>query len=188
MRKIVLLMHVSLDGYVAGPNGEMDWIKLDDNLWDYVTSVTNDADAALFGANTYKMMESYWPTADKQLGADKHDIDHAKWVNNVPKFVFSEKPIQTDWQGAKVIHDNIEKEMTALKEQPGKNLLILGSPSLAQSFMRLNLIDEFRLNVNPVILGEGKKLFDNIHQPINLSLVSTQVFESGVLAVTYNKL
>jgi dihydrofolate reductase len=181
-------MHISLDGYVAGSNGEMDWIKLDDELWDYVTNITDAADTAIYGANTYKLMEAYWPTAANQQNATKHDIGHAHWVNNAAKLVFSKKLEKTDWQGAKIVRDNIKEEITALKAQPGKNLLIIGSPSLARSFMQMGLIDELRLNVNPVILGSGKSLFDDIHQLINLSLVSNQTFKSGVLAVTYNKL
>ena len=175
-------------GYVAGPNGEMDWIRLDDSLWNYVTGVTDAADTALFGANTYKLMETYWPTAAEQPNATKHDIDHAHWVNAATKLVFSKILEKTDWQGTRIIGDNIKEETTKLKEQSGKNLVMLGSPSLAQSFMQMGLIDEFRLNVNPIILGSGKKLFDNIHQLINLTLVSSQTFDSGVLAITYSKL
>jgi dihydrofolate reductase len=188
MRKIVLLMHVSLDGFVAGPNGEMDWIKLDDRLWDYVTTVTDASDAALFGANTYKLMESYWPTAAEQPNATKHDIDHAHWVNTATKLVFSKTLDKTDWEGTRIIRKDIAEEMTAIKKQPGKNLLMIGSPTLAQSFMQMGLIDEFRLNINPIVLGAGKNLFEGIKQPINLTLTSTQTFDSGVVALTYNKL
>lgn len=187
MRKIVLLMHVSLDGFAAGPNGEMDWVKLDDNLWDYVAKVTDAADTVLFGANTYRLMEGYWPTAAEQPGASRHDIDHGRWVNAATKLVFSKSLKKTSWQGTRIIRENIKEEMTRLKEEPGKDLLMIGSPSLAQSFMQMDLIDEFRLNVNPVILGSGKALFEGIKQPIDLSLGNTQTFESGVLAVTYSR-
>ena len=181
-------MHISLDGYTAGPNGEMDWVKLDDSLWDYVTGVTDAADTALFGANTYELMEAYWPTAADKPNATKHDIDHANWVNAATKLVFSKTLEKTNWQGTRIISGDIKQEMTKLKEQPGKNLVMIGSASLAQSFMQMGLIDELRLNVNPVILGSGKSLFEGIRQPISLSLVDTQTFESGVLAVTYSKL
>jgi dihydrofolate reductase len=188
MRKIVLLMHISLDGFVAGPNGEMSWIKVDDSLWNYITEVTNAADTALFGANTYKLMEAYWPTADKQPNATKHDIDHAHWVNAANKFVFSKTLEKTSWQHTSIIKDNIKEEMIKLKKQPGKNLLMIGSLSLAQIFMQMGLIDELRLNVNPVILGSGKSLFNGINQPIDFSLGNVQSFKTGVLAVTYKKL
>lgn len=181
-------MHVSLDGYVAGPDGDMSWIKLSNDLWDDVTNVTNGSDMAIFGATTYKLMEAYWPTADKQPNATKHDIEHSRWVNNTTKLVFSKEPLQTDWQGTTVKHDLIKEEIVTLKNQPGKNLLMLGSPTLAQSFMQLDLIDEFRLNVNPVVLGGGKKLFDNIHRPISLTLTNTRTFDTGVVGLTYTKI
>lgn len=180
-------MHISLDGYVAGPNGEMDWIKLDDSLWDYVTDLTDAADTALFGDKTYKLMEAYWPTAAEQPNATKHDIDHSKWVNAATKLVFSRTLENTNWKGTHIISNNIEEEMTKLKGQSGKNLLMLGSPTLAQSFMQMGLIDELRLNVNPVILGSGKPLFYGIKQPIKLKLMNAQTFDSGVLAIAYNK-
>ena len=85
MRNVILLMHVSLDGFVAGPNGEMGWIHLDDGLIDYVADLTATADTALFGRVTYQMMEGYWPTAAESPTATQHDIDHARWVNPAPK-------------------------------------------------------------------------------------------------------
>jgi dihydrofolate reductase len=180
-------MHVSLDGFVAGPNGEMDWIKLGDELWDYVESVTNSADSALYGAVTYDMMESYWPTAGEKPGATKHDIKHARWANSASKYVFSKSLEKTAWENTTIIHDNIAEEMAKLKSQPGKNLLMLGSPSLAHSFMQLGLIDEFRLNINPVVIGAGKPLFKDIKDRLNLTLVESKALSSGVVALRYDK-
>jgi dihydrofolate reductase len=187
MRRVVLLMHVSLDGYVAGPNGEMDWIKLDDSLWDYVTAITDTADTVIFGANTYKLMEPYWPTAAEQPDASKHDIDHARWLAGATKLVFSKTLEKTDWQGVEIVHGDSKEALLAHEAQPGKDILIIGSPSLAHSFMQMGLIDELRLNINPVILGAGKSLYAGLHPPINLALTNTQAFESGVVAVTYAK-
>src|SRR5262245_59403315 len=127
MRKVMLLMHVSLDGFVAGPNGEMDWIKFDDELIDYVADLTNRADTALFGRVTYQMMAGYWPTAAKSPTATQHDIDHANWVNPAPKIVFSRTLEKTEWQNSRIVRDNIAAEIAKLKEQPGKDLLMIGS-------------------------------------------------------------
>jgi len=176
-------MHVSLDGFVCGPNGEMDWIKLSDDLWDHVKSVTDRADAALYGAVTYKMMESYWPTAAQQPDATQHDIDHASWVNNVQKIVFSKQDIPISWEHTTVIHSNIAEEMRKLRELPGKDMLMIGSPTLAHSFMELNLIDEFYINLNPVVIGSGKPLFKNAK--IDLELVSSKEFSTGVIGLHY---
>jgi dihydrofolate reductase len=185
MRKIILLMHVSLDGFVCGPNGEMDWIQFSDELWDYVTDITDSADTALFGEVTYHMMEDYWPTAATQPGASKHDIDHASWVNNVPKIAFSKTLQEVHWDGARIVHDHIAEEMQKLKSEPGKNLLMIGSPGLAHSFMDLGLIDEFRLNINPVVIGSGKPLFKDVKEKMNLKLVGEKTFGNGVVGLHY---
>jgi dihydrofolate reductase len=132
-------------------------------------------------------MEAYWPTAAKQPGATKHDVDHARWVNQATKLVFSKTLNKTDWQGTHIIGGNIKEEINKLKAQPGKNLLMIGSPSLAQSFMKMGMIDEFRLNVNPIILGNGKSLFNGVDETINLNLVGTQTFDTNVLGLTYAK-
>ena len=181
-------MHVTLDGFVAGPEGQMDWIKLDNELWDYVTEITDAADSALYGAHTYKMMEDYWPTAGQKPNASQHDIDHAKWANNAHKYVFSKTLQETNWDDhTTIVHDDILAEITKLKAQPGKNLLMLGSPSLAHSFMQLGLIDEYRLNVNPVIIGAGIPLFKDIPEKMNLTLGGTKAFASGVVGLHYDK-
>jgi dihydrofolate reductase len=186
MRKIILLMHLSLDGFVCGPNGEMDWIQLGDEMWDYVTEITDSSDTALFGEVTYHMMEDYWPTAAEQPHATKHDIDHAKWANAVDKIVFSKNLQELHWNGTRIVRDHIAEEMQKLKEESGKNLLMLGSPSLAHSFMELGLIDEYRLNINPVVIGSGKLLFRDIKEKMNLKLIGEKTFNTGVVALHYD--
>ena len=181
-------MHVSLDGFVAGPNGEMNWIKLGDEMWDYVENITSDSDTAIFGANTFKMMESYWPTAAEKPEATAHDITHAKWVNAAQKIVFSDTITNSDWKETEFLKGNPLEEMRRRKSQPGKNMLMIGSPTTAQEFMRLGLIDEYRLNVNPIILGKGKKLFPENEFPINLTLIESKSFTTGVQAIHYNLL
>jgi dihydrofolate reductase len=188
MRKIILLMHVSLDGFVAGPQGEMDWIKLGDEMWEYVETITGSADTALYGEVTYHMMEEYWPTAAERPGATKHDIEHGKWANAATKIVFSKTLTQTNWVGTRIVRDDIVTEIQKLKAEQGKNLLMLGSPTLAHSFMDLGLFDELRLNINPIILGEGKPLFKDIKTKINLKLAGEKTFSTGVVALNYEVL
>src|SRR5919107_1196405 len=115
MRKILLLEHVTLDGFVAGPNGEMDWINIDDKMFDDVGQLTNDADTALYGRVTYEMMDSYWPTAADQPGASKHDVEHSRWYNQSLKVVFSKTLKQTTRDKTRIIGDNIAEEMQELK-------------------------------------------------------------------------
>src|SRR5258708_2542026 len=126
MRKVILLMHTSLDGFVAGPNGEMDWIVFDEELADDVGKLTDGADTALYGRITFQMMESYWPTAGQNPTATKHDIEHSNWVNNALKIVFSKSLKKTDWENTRIISDNITEEIPEIKKQPGKNLLLIG--------------------------------------------------------------
>ena len=140
MRKVVLLMHTSLDGFVAGPNGEMDWITFDEELADEVGKITDTADTALYGRVTYQMMESYWPAAADSPAATKHTIKHANWVNKALKIVFSRSLQNTDWKNTKIIKDNITGEISGMKKQPGKNLLLIGSASIAHTFMEHTLL------------------------------------------------
>jgi dihydrofolate reductase len=188
MRNVISLMHVSLDGFVAGPNGEMDWIRFDDELVDEVADLTATADTALFGRVTYQMMEGHWPTAAESPTASKHDIDHARWVNNAPKIVFSRTLENVAWKNSRIVRDNIPEEITRLKQQPGKNLLMIGSTNTAHTFMQLGLIDEYRLNVNPVVLGKGIPLFAEIQDPINLQLLNAKTYASGVVGLHYHTL
>jgi dihydrofolate reductase len=186
MRNVILLMHVSLDGFVAGPNGEMDWILVDDEeMWEYVNDLTNTADTALYGRATYEMMEGYWPTAAEQPGATKHDIDHGRWYNSAHKLVFSRTLAEGEQQNTRLIKEHIAEEIAHLKQQPGKNLVMFGSPSLAQTFMQLGLIDEYWLNVNPVILGSGISLFPGLKERILLKLVEARTFRTGVVGLRY---
>jgi len=187
MRNVILLMHVSLDGFVAGPNGEMDWIRFDDQLVDDTAALTATADTALFGRVTYQMMADYWPTAADSPDATKHDIDHARWVNQAPKLVFSRTLENVAWQHSRIVRDHIPEEIARLKAQPGKNLLMIGSTTTAHTFMQLGLIDEYRINVNPVVLGAGSALFADIKDQLNLHLLSAKAYASGVVGLHYQK-
>ncbi|MDR3625310.1 MAG: dihydrofolate reductase family protein [Ignavibacteriaceae bacterium] len=185
MRKIHLLEHVSLDGFMAGSKSEINWIRFDEELADYVGEITKSADAALYGRITYEMMESYWPTAADKPGASRHDIEHANWVNKAEKIVFSKSLQNTSWHNTRIIKDNIVEEMSELKNRPGKDLLLIGSASIAHVFMQHNIIDEYWINVNPVILGTGLPLFKNISGNINLNLVQVKTFGCGVAGLHY---
>ncbi len=185
MRKVVLFMHISLDGFAAGPNGELDWISYDQELEQYAEEVVKTVGAPLYGRVTYQMMESYWPTVLTNPDSTKHDMAHAQWVENIPKIVFSKSLVRVEWHNTTLIKDNIAAEVSKLKEQPGKDLVIFGSPGLTHTFMALNLIDEYRLTVNPVILGQGMPVFKDFKNRSDLKLLSSKTFDSGVLALHY---
>jgi dihydrofolate reductase len=187
MRKITVFMHTTLDGFVAGPQGEMDWINVDEEIFEYAGKKTNDSDTALYGRITYEMMEGYWPTAGDDPRASKHDIEHSAWYNKVFKIILSRSMKGKEIKNAKVINDDLAKEITQLKSQPGKEIVIFGSPSAVHSLMALEMIDDYWLFVNPVLLGDGIPLFRDIKEKTNLRLVFSKTFSSGVVCLHYSK-
>jgi dihydrofolate reductase len=115
---------------LRGPNGEMNWIKVDQSIFDFVATLTAQADAALYGRVTYEMMEAYWPTAGDKPNASKHDKEHAAWYNKVDKIVLSTTLSEIELVNTTVIHNNIAEKINAIKNKAGKNILIFGSPVL----------------------------------------------------------
>ena len=185
MRKITIVEHVTVDGFVAGSNGEMDWIKLSGEMFDLVGEFTGKADTALYGRVTYEMMDSYWPTAADHPNPTKHDIEHSQWYNKVHKVVLSRSMKGKEKAGTTVISDNVPAAIQQLKDQEGGNILIFGSPTAAHSLMAHNLIDEYWLFVNPLVLGQGIPLFADITAKINLELITSKTFAGGVAALNY---
>jgi len=177
-------MHVSLDGFVTGPHDEMNWIQMDEEIFEDATDL-DDTDTALYGRVTYQMMESYWPTVLSNPSSSARELQHAHWVENISKIVFSHSLERAEWNNTRLIRRNIGDEMLKLKQEPGKNLMIFGSPGLTHSFIRWELIDEYKLNINPVILGCGTPLFENVSQRVNLHLLSQRKFSSGVIGLRY---
>jgi dihydrofolate reductase len=188
MRNLIFFMHTSLDGFVAGLNGEMDWINLDDAMFDFVATMTDQADTALYGRVTYEMMQNYWPTAGEKPNATKHDIDHSTWYNKVSKIVLSKTILETGLHNTKVIGHQLSDNINKLKQQEGKNVLIFGSPTASQSLLNEGLIDEFWLFVNPIILGKGMPLFKDLTGTTKLNLIESKTFACGVIALHYRKL
>ena len=178
-------MHISLDGFVAGPNGEMDWIKVDEEIFDHVGKRISEGDTALYGRVTYQMMESYWPTAADQPGASKHDIEHSKWYANVHKVVLSKTLNDANLTNTTILSDNLSDNINEIKRQEGTDILLFGSPTATHSLMHLNLIDGYWLFVNPIILGEGIPLFVNIKDKIKLKLLTSHQFGCGVTELNY---
>ena len=188
MRHLIFFMHTSLDGFVAGPNGEMDWINVDDEMFDFVGTMTDQSDTALYGRVTYEMMQSYWPTAGDGPNASKHDKEHSAWYNKVSKVVLSKTLSEAGLQNTKVIGDRLSENINEIKQQPGKNILIFGSPRASQSLLNEGLVDEFWLFVNPIILGKGRPLFKDITGTTKMKLAASKTFASGVIALHYEKL
>ncbi|MDD8018728.1 MAG: dihydrofolate reductase family protein [Bacteroidota bacterium] len=185
MRKIISFMHISLDSFVAGPNGEMNWIKVDEEIFDHVGKRISKGGTALYGRVTYQMMENYWPAAGDEPDASKHDIEHSKWYNKVHKVVLSKTMKDADLTNTTIISDNLSERINEIKQQVGEDILLFGSPTATHSLIQLNLIDGYWLFVNPIILGRGIPLFVDIKDKIKLNLMTTQQFTCGVTELNY---
>ncbi|MFD2600990.1 dihydrofolate reductase family protein [Flavobacterium suzhouense] len=185
MRQIISFMHISLDGFVAGPNGEMDWIKVDDEIFNHVGKRISQGDTALYGRTTYQMMEAYWPTAADKPNASQHDIEHSAWYKNAHKIVLSNTLNEKDFTNTTIINDNLVNHINEIKQQSGSEILLFGSPAATHSLLNLNLIDGFWLFVNPIVLGKGIPLFTEGQNKMPLKLLSSQQFSSGVTELNY---
>ena len=186
MRRIISFMHISLDGFVAGPNGEINWVKVDEEIFDHVGKRISEGDTALYGRVTYQLMEGYWPTAADKPNASKHDIEHSKWYSKVHKVVLSKTLKDSGLGYTTIISSNITDRINEIKQEAGPDILLFGSPTATHSLIQLNLIDGYWLFVNPIILGRGIPLFTtDIKDIIKLNLVTTRPFTSGVTELNY---
>ncbi|MGP0584085.1 dihydrofolate reductase family protein [Paenibacillus timonensis] len=187
MRKLVLFLHASLDGFVEGPNGEMDigWVSYDTDLERHAKEILSTADTVIWGRGTYQMMHSYWPSVPSNPSASLHEREHAEWIEKTEKIVFSTTLEKVDWNNSRLVNKDIEKEIRHLKQQPGKDMVILGSPRLAHHFMQLDLIDEYKITVSPVLIGKGLPLFQGLKEKIKLKLIENKTFDSGAIGLVY---
>lgn len=186
MRKLVLFIGSSLDGFTQGPNKwDVAWIPYDDESIEYSDWVVNTVGSPVYGRVTYEGMKGYWPTVFDNPSSSERDIKHATWVENVTKIVVSTSMEKADWSNTILINDNVVEEITKLKQMPGKDLVIFGSPTLAHYLMEHHLIDEFRISLVPIVLGDGIPLFKGIKDRKKLNLLDTRTFKSGVVALHY---
>lgn len=172
---------MTLDGFFEGDNQTIDWHNVDADFNDFSNEQINSADAILFGRKTYELMEKYWTSSE----AITHDPIIANQMNTKSKIVFSKTMKKADWNNTLLINDNIHEEIEKLKNQNGKDLIIFGSANLASIFIQYDLIDEYRIVVNPIILGQGNPLFIKTSAPLKLKLIKTRTFNSGNVLLYY---
>ncbi len=181
MRRVIVANQLTVDGFFAGPNGELDWPLVDEEFNEYALETLNSADALLFGRVTYQGMAAYWPSEtairDDPVVADK--------MNNLPKIVFSKTLEKVEWKNSRLVKGDIAEEITRLKQQPGKDLVIFGSGSIVSTLTQLGLIDEYWILVHPIILGGGKPMFNGLTDRLKLKLLRTKTFGSGVVVLYY---
>ena len=184
MRKLIVFCHLSLDGIAAIPSGSLDWVSYDKDLERWAEPIVKATDTAVYGPVTYELMK-YWRTVPSNPDASQHELEHARWIENVEKIVFSESKMVPDWNNTRVISENAKEEILKLKQKSGKNITIFGSPTLANSLIKLGLVDEYRLSVSPIVLGAGKSLFKGGKDSIKLTLTEGKTFKSGAVILHY---
>jgi dihydrofolate reductase len=172
MRKLIAAINMTLDGYCDHTSGIAD-----DEIHQHYTELLSSGGTALYGRITYQLME-YWPTVLKNPTGNKAMDDFAVAIDNIPKVVFSRTLKDTQWKTARLATRDIKEEVLALRQEAGKDILV-GSRSLIVSLLKLNLIDEFQLCVQPIIAGKGLPLFENINNRIDLKLLKTKTFNSS---------
>lgn len=176
MRKVIMWDMVSVDGYFEGPDHDLGWFVFEDELEEYILETQLTADTLLFGRVTYEMMAGYWPTAEGQI---------ADFMNSVPKVVFSRTLDKANWNNTTLVKENAGEEVSKLKQQPGKNIFVFGSANFAETLMKHGLVDEYRIGINPVVLGSGTPLFKNGTDKLDLKVLQTRPLKSGVVILHY---
>jgi dihydrofolate reductase len=184
MRKVIYSMGTSLDGYIAGPGGEIDWSAPDEELHRFHNEQTRELGAHFCGRRLYEVM-LYWETAEENTSAAEHEREFARIWTSLPKIVFS-NTLERVEGNARLAEDGVAEEVAKLKEQPGKDLAV-GGAGLASTFMKLGLVDEYRLFVSPVVLGGGTPFFPDLEERVDLELVETRTFGSRVVYMRYRR-
>ena len=182
MRKLIFQMMVTLDGFFEGPQHEIDWHVVDDEFNQYAWELCAGLDTLLFGRLTYELMAAFWPSPR----ALRDDPVTAKWMNALNKVVFSHSLNSIGWQNSRLAKTDAVAEVTRMKAMPGKGLAIFGSSDLSLPLAAAGLIDEYRLFINPVVLGSGKRLFSGLQGRLELKLDNTKLFKSGLVGLFYS--
>ena len=184
MRKVIYSMTMSLDGFIAGPGGEIDWSAPDEELHQFHNDRCRELGAHFLGRRIYEVM-TYWETADQDPSASEIEIDFARIWQSLPKIVFSETLEKVEGN-TRLATRGIAEEVAELKSQPGKDLAV-GGAGLASSFIKLGLIDEYQVFISPVVLGAGTPFFPPLEERIELELIETRTFGSRVVYARYGR-
>ncbi|HEX5205614.1 dihydrofolate reductase family protein [Paractinoplanes rhizophilus] len=185
MRKIIYWVHTSIDGFVDGPNGEFDWPVMGPELSAYSESLDERVDTLLFGRPVWEMMVGFWPNAES-ISQDPHILAFAPFWRATPKIVFSHDYPGDEWT-TRVIGTDLAAEVTALKAEPGKDLLLTGGASIAAALTAHGLVDEYHIAVHPVVLGGGRKLFGEPKERLNLRATESRLLDGQVVVTSYHR-
>lgn len=181
MGKLRAFDFVSLDGYLNGPNGDISWTRHDAEEAEFSGQNAESGSTLLFGRKTFELMAGYWPTPM----ARQNNPATADGMNKADKIVFSRTLKTAEWSNTRLVKDNIAEEVRKLKQMPGKEMTLLGSGSILTQLTEQGLIDEYQIMLNPVAIGSGTPIFQGIRRKLDLKLIATRTFKSGVLLLTY---
>jgi dihydrofolate reductase len=181
MRKVIVSNLVSLDGFMAGPGGEIDWFQVDREFESYAVDLARTVDTLLFGRVTYELMASYWPTAT-EMTDDRRIIEI---MNSYPKIVFSKTLEKAEWNNSGIARESAVEAVAKLKQLKGMDMIVYGSGSIVSALAKADLIDDYRIFVSPTILGAGIPLFREMSGRIPLKLVHTKSFGTGLTVLSY---
>lgn len=186
MGKLIISEHITLDGYMAGINGEMDWIGFDDELFDFVGRITDSAGGALYGRKTYEIMDAYWPIAGTKPQATKHDLEHSAWYSRVDRLVLSRTMQGQDTGQTRFITSD---DLTPVTEMVSRtNVVVFGSPSAVRLLLDAGLVDEMHLFVNPVTLGSGVSMWGAMAQRQQWLLAGSNTYVNGkIIGLHYTR-
>jgi dihydrofolate reductase len=184
MRKLIYSMTVSLDGFIADPNGEIDWSAPDEELHRFHNQRVREIGAHLLGRRLYEVM-LYWETAEENPAASDYELEFARIWKAIPRIVFS-KTLEKVEGNARLVRDDVAGEVARLKQEPGKDLAV-GGAGLASTLINMGLVDEYQLFVSPVVLGGGTPFFPPLEKAINLELVETRTFDSPAVYLRYRR-
>jgi dihydrofolate reductase len=185
MRKLILIIHTSLDGFVADANGDLGAFPSGEETLPFVNALTRTADAALFGRKSYTLLNDYWPSAADRPGVTQSEVDYSNWYNSARKIVLSHTLTESKHAKTTIVKENVTEQIAAVKQQPGKDILIFGSPSVAQLLLKERLIDQYWVFVNPVIFGAGIPFSAQMPRHVHLKLNELKTFPNGEVGLHY---
>lgn len=181
MRKVTSFQFITLDGYYKDINNDIGWHKHGQEEGEYSAESLKSDNILLFGRTTYEMMASFWPTA---MAYESFPVV-SEGMNNAEKIVFSKTMQKASWNNSRLINRNITDEIKKLKQTNGKDMTLLGSGSILTQFADACLIDVYQIMIDPVAIGKGTSLFENLQRPLDLKLTDTRIFKSGVVLLCY---
>jgi len=183
-RKLILSMQITLDGYVAGPNDEMDWLISSNDEWADLYKELNSADTYLLGRKMYPIYSGYWQSVLQNPDSDPNELKFAKLADKTQHIVFTKGDFKPDWKNTRVARD-LPAEVKRLKKENGKNIIAWGGANFASNLIELGLVDEYRFELNPTLLTKGKSLFNNLEQRKKLTLIDSKPLKSGLIILRY---